>query len=82
MISRKELEHIERAMEIIEGKDDNYTANARWLKLREAQNLWYEHLRLEKIKYYKTRYKETGEENFLKKQQELENCMEEADNGK
>lgn len=38
----QELKHIERAMELIENRDEDFRNNNLWQKLKEAENIWYE----------------------------------------
>lgn len=71
-MSIKELKCIERAMELIENSDGDYASNPLWLKLKEAEDLWYE-LKAKSeydcyMKKYKAtkdvKYKQIAEENY------------------
>lgn len=78
----QELKHIERAMEIIENRDENFRGNNLWQKLREAQDIWYENKANEEFDFYmhkfelsnNIKYKEIAEENrafYIDKKEEL-----------
>ena len=76
----QELKHIERAMELIENRDEDFRNNNLWQKLKEAENIWYERKANEQFQFYMhqfelyndIKFKEIAEENleFYKNEKE------------
>lgn len=76
----QELKHIERAMELIENRDEDFRNNNLWQKLKEAENIWYEKKANEQFEFYMhkfelyndIKFKEIAEENleFYKNEKE------------
>ena len=76
----QELKHIERAMELIENRDEDFRNNNLWQKLKEAENIWYEKKANEQFEIYMhkfelyndIKFKEIAEENleFYKNEKE------------
>ncbi len=65
------LKHIERAMELIENRDSDFTENNLWQRLKKAEDVWYENKANEEFNFYmhkfelsnNIKYKEIAEEN-------------------
>lgn len=65
------LKHIERAMELIENRDNDFTENNLWQRLKKAEDVWYENKANEEFNFYmhkfelsnNIKYKEIAEEN-------------------
>lgn len=80
MICKQELDFVERAMGVIEAKDDDFLHNPRWIKLREVQDLWYEASANEQIEKLSKKYEETGQSIYLRKIEFIKESLKEKPN--